>query len=888
MSGSVLFFDVFDPGYLPLIDAVARKGFLPIMNATSLAEQARARGLQVCPWQASIPAEIIPHVQREVDRITNGLTGALEDSAVRETFSSRLGGVLSYSGDAFFGQLFAVLADQIAALDIFDALTRQHDLRLIVLGCDNSHVQRALVACARRRGIPSLQLAHGIYAPLRVPVAGELHRIYADYLAAFGERGRDILVRLGNSPERILLTGAPTWDHLYAPQAQIDRREARRYLGLDPERHTVLFCGSYSDGSSGFFLAAARQLTAIYRRVIGATLRLGPDIQLIVRPHPREFRRVNLSCQDRARLIDDHINWLARRGARDVRVLEDHKVECIRAADVVIVGGPSTVIPEAMILGRPVVMFPFAHQVPPVYSNRDGIVVVEETDLFPEMLSSLLGDPSRRAGMVRAQNAVLPVLNHGNDGRASERVMAIIEDLAARSPSRRSWLRARGHTPTLDLLFALHDPLTNMKGGTELYTHDLARALERRGHGVRVLYPRYLVAGANECWAEEGTYQGLPVVEVFTGRDAVRSPRNDAIKPVVRRYLSDHRPDLVHVQHLMGLSVSFLEVLQELAIPVVLTANDFWFLCDQLHLVNASGAPCIGPDSIDGCVECIQSRVEALQANQLARFVGRGYLEERHHANRAALQIPELVLCPSKFLLDTFLRYGFVGRRMVHMAQGASLFTPLEPQERRGAPIVVSYLGSICQRKGLDILIAAFNRIGTAHAELRVHGEIVEQPYFEEALRAVGPGKAVTYHGGYGPADLPSILAGTDVAVVPSRGENFPFVIREILHARVPVIAPALSGVPEIVEDGVNGLLFRSNDVQDLATKLAFAIESPERIERWRQGIKPVTSIDEEARELEQHYQEILGLYRHAQRHNGSECVARAPSLCPGSELGVV
>jgi len=130
-------------------------------------------------------------------------------------------------------------------------------------------------------------------------------------------------------------------------------------------------------------------------------------------------------------------------------------------------------------------------------------------------------------------------------------------------------------------------------------------------------------------------------------------------------------------------------------------------------------------------------------------------------------------------------------------------------------------------------------------------------------MRDTAPGKTVKYRGGYGPADLPQILAGTDVAVVPSRGENFPFVIREILHARVPVIAPALSGIPEIVEDGVNGLLFTSNDVQDLAAKLASVIETPGLIDRWRRGIKPVKSIDEEAEEMERHHREVLD------RHHG-------------------
>jgi glycosyltransferase involved in cell wall biosynthesis len=853
MMPSILFFDVFKTAYFPVIEGIVREGFLPIMNATPLTERVREAGLPVSSWGSSLPAEIGNRVRTEVDRITKGVKAALAEETAHGAFVSPYGAFLPRAGAGLFGQVFAMAANQVAAVEIFEAVIRQYDLRALVLGCDNNHVQRVLVDLARRRGIPSLQLAHGIYAPVRPRLAGEMSTVYASRVAAFGARARDVLVGLGNAAERIVLTGAPLWDELYGAARRTPRDEARRRLGLEPHRPTVLFCGTYADGSSAFFPSVSRRVAVTYRTLATAAARGG--FQLVVRPHPQELDRVGMPPADRARLIEGHCRTLASQMGSDVRIVTDRKIESVCAADVVVTMGCSTMIPEAMILQRPVVTVPFIQQEPPVYTAADGICVANEASALPEVVQTLLGDTERCAAMVTAQNLALPALNYGNDGRASGRVVRAIVEMAAetRSGGPRAPQRVAG-LPALDVLLAAHDFLPN-SAGTELYTHDLARALERRGHHVRVLFPRYRTDGG-AAEVQEGLYQGLPVAGLLIGADAVRLSRNDAIKPVLREYLARRRPDVVHVQHLMGLSVSFLEVLRDLDIPVVLTVNDFWFLCEQGHLVHATGARCTGPDTIDGCVQCLSARVGSIPERELPGVFH--YMADRSFQHREALRIPDLVICPSRFLLETFRHYGFEGRRMVHLPQGANLFTPGERRATAGRPLAIGYLGTIGHRKGLDLLVHAFNEVETDHAELHVHGKIVDEAYFIETMRAAAPGKPVKYHGPFGPSDLPDILATVDVGVVPSRGENFPFVIREMLHAGVPVIGPRVGGIPEIIADGVNGLLFAANDAGDLARALATVIGAPERVDTLRRGIRPVRSIDEEAYQIEREYVGLL------------------------------
>src|SRR5690606_4361439 len=64
----------------------------------------------------------------------------------------------------------------------------------------------------------------------------------------------------------------------------------------------------------------------------------------------------------------------------------------------------------------------------------------------------------------------------------------------------------------------------------------------------------------------------------------------------------------------------------------------------------------------------------------------------------------------------------------------------------------------------------------------------------------------------------------------------------------------ALGGIPESVENGVNGLLFRGNDPADLARCLASVIEQPETLARLREGVRPPKDIAAHAAELEAVY----------------------------------
>jgi len=69
--------------------------------------------------------------------------------------------------------------------------------------------------------------------------------------------------------------------------------------------------------------------------------------------------------------------------------------------------------------------------------------------------------------------------------------------------------------------------------------------------------------------------------------------------------------------------------------------------------------------------------------------------------------------------------------------------------------------------------------------------------------------------------DIPNILASIDILLVPSRWEGIPIALLEGMAMGKAVLASSVGGIPDVIEDGYNGLLFNSGDIKTLVRKLA-------------------------------------------------------------------
>ncbi|MHB0869409.1 MAG: glycosyltransferase family 4 protein [Chloroflexota bacterium] len=168
----------------------------------------------------------------------------------------------------------------------------------------------------------------------------------------------------------------------------------------------------------------------------------------------------------------------------------------------------------------------------------------------------------------------------------------------------------------------------------------------------------------------------------------------------------------------------------------------------------------------------------------------------------------------------------------------------LGPDER-----VVLFVGGLDRPhyfKGVDVLLEAMARPENGLARLLIVGDGDLRPGYESHARALGLGERALFCGRVPAGKLPLHYAICDLLVLPSTtmGEAFGVVLLEAMASGRPVIASSLPGVRAVVSDGVDGLLARPGDAEELSSKIRRLLDDPER--RREMGAAGRAKVEEE------------------------------------------
>jgi glycosyltransferase involved in cell wall biosynthesis len=181
------------------------------------------------------------------------------------------------------------------------------------------------------------------------------------------------------------------------------------------------------------------------------------------------------------------------------------------------------------------------------------------------------------------------------------------------------------------------------------------------------------------------------------------------------------------------------------------------------------------------------------------------------------------------------------------------------------APVV----GTVCElrpQKALEVLVEAADLLRERVPGLRVLivGDGPERERLEELVRRRGLDSVVTFPGLR--RDVSDLLAAFDLCVCCSDYEGSPLAVMEYMAAGKPVVATRVGGVPDLVEDGVNGLLVGPRDPVALAEAVAELLVDPVRRqemgERGRQRQRREFDLDATVRRLEDLYEALVLAHR--------------------------
>jgi glycosyltransferase involved in cell wall biosynthesis len=150
---------------------------------------------------------------------------------------------------------------------------------------------------------------------------------------------------------------------------------------------------------------------------------------------------------------------------------------------------------------------------------------------------------------------------------------------------------------------------------------------------------------------------------------------------------------------------------------------------------------------------------------------------------------------------------------------------------RHPGPLRILFLGRLEQRKGIETIVEAFPRLALRHPDVtltilgsdtpNIAGYASARDYMEDRLRAAGCLEKVSFVSQVLLVDLPAMFHRHDIVWVPSLYDNYPLAALEAMACANVVVAAASGGLPEMIEDGVTGLLFPAGDAEALAERTA-------------------------------------------------------------------
>ncbi len=208
-------------------------------------------------------------------------------------------------------------------------------------------------------------------------------------------------------------------------------------------------------------------------------------------------------------------------------------------------------------------------------------------------------------------------------------------------------------------------------------------------------------------------------------------------------------------------------------------------------------------------------------AGTLADFQQAGGARTRflRATRNAALRSARHVFSPSGYLREIGLRWGLDPARVSVLPNPAPEVPPLPSRNELRAELgldgaALAFAGRLGPQKAVGVLLDA---LASVHdVTLAIAGEGPERAALERRAGELGLEGRVHFLGGVPRERVLRLFAAADASVLSSAWENFPHTVVESLAVGCPVIATAVGGVPEVVRDGVNGLLVPPGDPEAL------------------------------------------------------------------------
>lgn len=388
-----------------------------------------------------------------------------------------------------------------------------------------------------------------------------------------------------------------------------------------------------------------------------------------------------------------------------------------------------------------------------------------------------------------------------------------------------------------------------LKGGSEKYYFELANLLKEKGHQIAFFSmqnEKNVETGEKEYFVNE---LDLNTGSKLKALDVIYSKEN---KRKMLEALEDFQPDIVHVNNFQRqLSESIIEAIKEKNIPIVFTAHDLEAVCPNKTMLDENKNIC------ELCknghyINCIKKK--CIKSSLLKSILGA--VETKYYRTKKVYtkKINKIVT-PSNFYKKQLMEYGIEDNRIIAIPNFLDIYK-YDIQTRDDGYAL--YFGRLSKEKGILNLVEAFSNI--KNQKLYIAGDGPEKESIERIIQTRNLEKNIKILGFLNEKEMQEKIANCKFVVLPSIWyDNCPYSILETLTIGKPVIGSDIGGIPELVRDKINGLIFEHDNILDLEEKMKLLFENKELVEEY--GIK-AKKIAQKEYAKDEYYDKLIEIYK--------------------------
>lgn len=388
-----------------------------------------------------------------------------------------------------------------------------------------------------------------------------------------------------------------------------------------------------------------------------------------------------------------------------------------------------------------------------------------------------------------------------------------------------------------------------IKGGSETYMFGLANYLKKMGHEIMffgMFDKKNMVSGNEKNFTQNMDLRTKSFKRYLYPFKVIYSSE---AKEKIGIILEQFKPDIVHLNNYnYQLTPSIIYEIKKYKIPIVQTLHDYNLITPNHILYNYEKGEICEKCKGNRYYNCVLSK--CIHDSYIKSFIGatEAYL---YYILKTYNKI-EYFICPSNFIAKKVIEFGISKNKIRVIPNFIEKISNISTDKAD----YILYFGRISQEKGIETLLKAIESLPNIKFVFAGKGPL------EHKLQNYNN---IEYVGFKQKTELDKLIAESLFTLCPSECyENSPMSVLESQAMFTPVIGSEIGGIPELIDDGVDGLLFKPGDAKDLESKIQLLYNNKELLKQY--SIRCNEKIKRFS--VDNYYNKLLEVYKEAINNN--------------------